>query len=77
MIHGEQSIQGHAALHPRPNTRKQTLTIPAVRTSSNTVVRATPAAALAPGFTIPLVVLCFSPFGDGLHDALDPTMKNR
>ena len=41
------------------------------------LVRSTPVAAFAPGFAITLVVLSFSLLGDGLRDALDPTMKDR
>lgn len=41
------------------------------------LVRSTPVAAFAPGFAITLVVLSFSLLGDGLRDALDPTMKRR
>jgi peptide/nickel transport system permease protein len=41
------------------------------------LVRSTPIAAFAPGFAITVVVLSFSLLGDGLRDALDPTMKNR
>ncbi|HSF18984.1 MAG TPA: ABC transporter permease [Vicinamibacteria bacterium] len=41
------------------------------------LVRSTPVAAFAPGFAITLVVLSFSLLGDGLRDALDPTMDRR
>ena len=41
------------------------------------LVRSTPVAAFAPGMAITLVVLSFSLLGDGLRDALDPTMKRR
>jgi peptide/nickel transport system permease protein len=41
------------------------------------LVRATPVAAFAPGLAITLLVLSFSLLGDGLRDALDPSMKNR
>ncbi len=41
------------------------------------LVRSTPVAAFAPGIAITLVVMSFSLLGDGLRDALDPTMKRR
>ena len=41
------------------------------------LVRSTPVAAFAPGLAITLVVMSFSLLGDGLRDALDPTMKRR
>lgn len=40
------------------------------------VIRSFPIAAIAPGFSITLVVLSFSLVGDGLRDALDPRLKN-
>ena len=40
-------------------------------------VRTAPALAVVPGVMIFLTVLCYNWFGDGLRDAIDPTLAER
>jgi peptide/nickel transport system permease protein len=40
-------------------------------------VRTAPVLAVVPGVMIFLTVLCYNWFGDGLRDAIDPTLAER
>jgi peptide/nickel transport system permease protein len=40
-------------------------------------LRTTPGLAVVPGVMIFLTVLCYNWFGDGLRDAIDPTLGDR
>jgi peptide/nickel transport system permease protein len=67
------SILSFLGLGPQPPTPEWGAMVAAGRR----YMTDTPHVVLAPGFAIFMVILCFNILGDGLRDALDPSLHER